>query len=169
MAQQIKKVVLAYSGGLDTSIIIPWLKENYDNCEVIAVSADLGQEDELEGLNEKAIKTGASKLYIEDMRKELIEEYIWPTLKANAAYEGRYLLGTSFARPLIAKDWLKLQKKKVQTQFATVAQEKVTTKFVLSCPFVHLTRILKSLLLGESGISNPEKKKSTMQRLTIFL
>ena len=111
MAQQIKKVVLAYSGGLDTSIIIPWLKENYDNCEVIAVSADLGQEDELEGLNEKAIKTGASKLYIEDMRKELIEEYIWPTLKANAAYEGRYLLGTSFARPLIAKRLVEIAKK----------------------------------------------------------
>ena len=107
----IKKVVLAYSGGLDTSIIIPWLKENYDNCEVIAVSADLGQEDELEGLNEKAIKTGASKLYIEDMRKELIEEYIWPTLKANAAYEGRYLLGTSFARPLIAKRLVEIAKK----------------------------------------------------------
>ena len=111
MAQQIKKVVLAYSGGLDTSIIIPWLKENYDNCEVIAVSADLGQEDELEGLNEKAIKTGASKLYIEDMRKELIEEYIWSTLKANAAYEGRYLLGTSFARPLIAKRLVEIAKK----------------------------------------------------------
>ena len=111
MAQQIKKVVLAYSGGLDTSIIIPWLKENYDNCEVIAVSADLGQGDELEGLNEKAIKTGASKLYIEDMRKELIEEYIWPTLKANAAYEGRYLLGTSFARPLIAKRLVEIAKK----------------------------------------------------------
>lgn len=111
MAQQIKKVVLAYSGGLDTSIIIPWLKENYDNCEVIAVSADLGQEDELEGLNEKAIKTGASKLYIEDMRKELIEEYIWPTLKANAAYEGRYLLCTSFARPLIAKRLVEIAKK----------------------------------------------------------
>lgn len=111
MAQQIKKVVLAYSGGLDTSIIIPWLKENYDNCEVIAVSADLGQEDELEGLNEKAIKTGASKLYIEDMRKELIEEYIWPTLKANAAYEGRYLLGTSFARPLIAKRLVEIAKR----------------------------------------------------------
>lgn len=111
MAQQIKKVVLAYSGGLDTSIIIPWLKENYDNCEVIAVSADLGQEDELEGLNEKAIKTGASKLYIEDMRKELIEEYIWPTLKANATYEGRYLLGTSFARPLIAKRLVEIAKK----------------------------------------------------------
>ena len=111
MAQQIKKVVLAYSGGLDTSIIIPWLKENYDNCEVIAVAADLGQEDELEGLNEKAIKTGASKLYIEDMRKELIEEYIWPTLKANAAYEGRYLLGTYFARPLIAKRLVEIAKK----------------------------------------------------------
>ena len=111
MAQQIKKVVLAYSGGLDTSIIIPWLKENYDNCEVIAVSADLGQEDELEGLNEKAIKTGASKLYIEDMRKDLIEEYIRATLKANAAYEGRYLLGTSFARPLIAKRLVEIAKK----------------------------------------------------------
>ena len=111
MAQQIKKVVLAYSGGLDTSIISPWLKENYDNCEVIAVSADLGQGDELEGLNEKAIKTGASKLYIEDMKKELIEEYIWPTLKANAAYEGRYLLGTSFARPLIAKRLVEIAKK----------------------------------------------------------
>ena len=115
MAQQIKKVVLAYSGGLDTSIIIPWLKENYDNCEVIAVSADLGQEDELEGLNEKAIKTGASKLYIEDMRKELIEEYIWPTLKANAAYEGRYLLGTSFARPLIAKRLVEIARKEGAT------------------------------------------------------
>ena len=111
MKKEIKKIVLAYSGGLDTSIIIPWLKENYDNCEVIAVSADLGQEDELEGLNEKAIKTGASKLYIEDMRKELIEEYIWPTLKANAAYEGRYLLGTSFARPLIAKRLVEIAKK----------------------------------------------------------
>lgn len=111
MAQQIKKVVLAYSGGLDTSIIIPWLKEHYDNCEVIAVSADLGQGDELEGLEEKAIRTGASKLYIEDMKQELIEDYIWPTLKANAAYEGRYLLGTSFARPLIAKRLVEIAKK----------------------------------------------------------
>ena len=111
MKKTYNKIVLAYSGGLDTSVLIPWLKENYDNCEVIAVSADLGQEDELEGLNEKAIKTGASKLYIEDMRKELIEEYIWPTLKANAAYEGRYLLGTSFARPLIAKRLVEIAKK----------------------------------------------------------
>ncbi|HZJ75144.1 MAG TPA: argininosuccinate synthase [Clostridia bacterium] len=99
----IKKVVLAYSGGLDTSIIIPWLKENYNNCEVIAVSGDVGQGTELDGLEEKAIKTGASKLYIEDLKKEFVEGYIFPTLKAGAVYEGEYLLGTSFARPVIAK------------------------------------------------------------------
>lgn len=98
----IKKVVLAYSGGLDTSVIIPWLKENYNNCEVVAVSADVGQGDELDGLEEKAIKTGASKLYIADLTDEFVEDYIIPTLKMGANYEG-YLLGTSFARPIIAK------------------------------------------------------------------
>ncbi len=104
MANQIKKVILAYSGGLDTSIIIPWLKENYDNCEVIAVAADVGQgAHELEGLEEKARKSGASKLYIEDIKAEFIEQYVWPTVKAGAAYENNYLLGTSFARPLIGK------------------------------------------------------------------
>ncbi len=111
MEKKIKKVVLAYSGGLDTSIIIPWLKENYDNCEVIAVSADVGQESELEGLEEKALKTGASKLYIEDLRKEFIEEYIYPTMKAGAVYEDAYLLGTSFARPVIAKRIVEIAKK----------------------------------------------------------
>lgn len=99
---KVKKVVLAYSGGLDTSVIIPWLIENY-GCEVIAFAADLGQEEELDGLEEKAIATGASKCYIEDLRKPFVEEYIWPTLKAGAVYEGKYLLGTSFARPIIAK------------------------------------------------------------------
>jgi argininosuccinate synthase len=99
---EIKKIVLAYSGGLDTSVIIPWLKENYNNCEVIAVSANVGQGDELDGLEEKAIKTGASKLYIEDITDEFVDSYIIPTLKASADYEG-YLLGTSFARPIIAK------------------------------------------------------------------
>lgn len=103
MKKDIKKVVLAYSGGLDTSIIIPWLKENYNNCEVIAVSADVGQGTELDGLEEKAIKTGASKLYILDLKKDFVEDYIYPTLKAGAVYEGDYLLGTSFARPIIAK------------------------------------------------------------------
>ncbi|MBQ1996242.1 MAG: argininosuccinate synthase [Clostridia bacterium] len=101
--KEIKKIVLAYSGGLDTSIIIPWLKENYNDAEVIAVSGDVGQASELDGLEEKALATGASKLYIEDLNKEFVEDYIYPTLKAGAVYEGMYLLGTSFARPLIAK------------------------------------------------------------------
>jgi len=101
--KKFKKIVLAYSGGLDTSIIIPWLKENYDDPEIIAVSGDVGQGTELDGLEEKAIKTGASKLYIEDLKKEFVEEYVFPTLKAGAKYEGDYLLGTSFARPVIAK------------------------------------------------------------------
>ncbi|MBQ8739449.1 MAG: argininosuccinate synthase [Clostridia bacterium] len=100
--KNIKKVVLAYSGGLDTSIIIPWLKENYNNCEVIAVSGNVGQADELEGLEEKALKTGASKLYIEDLTEEFVDDYIIPTVKAGALYE-EYMLGTSFARPIIAK------------------------------------------------------------------
>ncbi len=99
---KIKKVVLAYSGGLDTSIIIPWLKENYNNCEVIAVSGNVGQADELEGLEEKALKTGASKLYIEDLTDEFVNDYIIPTVQAGAKYE-EYMLGTSFARPIIAK------------------------------------------------------------------
>ena len=100
--EQIKKVVLAYSGGLDTSIIIPWLKENYNNCEVIAVSGNVGQADELEGLEEKAIKTGASKLYVLDLTDDYVDNYIIPTMQAGAIYED-YLLGTSHARPCIAK------------------------------------------------------------------
>ena len=102
MKKDIKKVVLAYSGGLDTSIIIPWLKENYNNCEVIAVSGNVGQADELDGLEEKALKTGASKLYIEDLTEEFVNDFIIPTVKAGALYE-EYMLGTSFARPIIAK------------------------------------------------------------------
>lgn len=101
--EDIKKVVLAYSGGLDTSIIIPWLKENYNNCEVIAVTADLGQGDELVPVHDKALKSGASKCYILDLKEEFIADYVWPTVKAGAVYEKKYLLGTSFARPLIAK------------------------------------------------------------------
>ena len=99
---EIKKVVLTYSGGLDTSIIIPWLKENYKGCEVIAVSGDIGQGSELDGLEERAIKTGASKIYIEDLTDEFVNEFIIPTMKAGAKYEN-YLLGTAFARPLLAK------------------------------------------------------------------
>ena len=99
---EIKKVVLAYSGGLDTSIIIPWLKEHYNNCEVIAVCGNVGQKGELEGLEERAKASGASKLYIEDLTDEFVEDYVIPTMQAGADYEG-YLLGTSFARPILAK------------------------------------------------------------------
>ena len=98
----IKKVEIAYSGGLDTSIIIPWLKENYDNPEIIAVSGDVGQNDELEGLEEKALKTGASKLYIEDLTDVMVDEVIIPSMMMGAKYED-YLLGTAFARPVIAR------------------------------------------------------------------
>ena len=107
--KDIKKIVLAYSGGLDTSIIIPWLKENYNDPEIIAVAGDVGQNDELEGLEEKAIKTGASKLYIADLTDEMVEDVIWPALKMGASYE-QYLLGTAFARPVIAKKLVEIAK-----------------------------------------------------------
>ena len=106
-----KKIVLAYSGGLDTSIIIPWLKENYPGCEVIAVSGNVGQVGELDGLEEKALKTGASKLYVEDLNKEFIEEVVIPSMQMGAKYENTYLLGTSFARPIIAKRLVEIAKK----------------------------------------------------------
>lgn len=107
--KEIKKIVLAYSGGLDTSIIIPWLKENYNNPEIIAVSADVGQGDELDGLEEKAIKTGASKLYIADLTDEMVDDVIIPSLKMGASYE-QYLLGTAFARPIIGKKLVEIAK-----------------------------------------------------------
>ena len=109
--EDIKKVVLAYSGGLDTSVIIPWLKENYNNCEVIAVTADLGQGDELDPVHDKALKSGASKCYILDLKEEFIADYVWPVVKAGAVYENKYLLGTSFARPLIAKRLVEIAEK----------------------------------------------------------
>jgi len=112
-----EKVVLAYSGGLDTSIIIQWLKDNYDY-EVIAMAADVGQGEELEPLNEKAIKTGASKIYIEDLKEEFVKDFIYPTLKAGAVYEKKYLLGTSFARPVIAKRLVEIAKKEGATAIA---------------------------------------------------
>ncbi len=105
-----EKVVLAYSGGLDTTIIIPWLKENYD-CDVIAVAVDVGQGEELAPLHEKAAKSGAAKLYIEDVREAFVTDYIWPTLAMNAVYEQKYLLGTSFARPIIAEKLVEIAKK----------------------------------------------------------
>ena len=131
MAKEIKKVVLAYSGGLDTSIIIPWLKENYNNCEVIAVSADVGQGTELDGLEEKAIKTGASKLIVLDLKDEFVNDYVFPTVQAGAVYENRYLLGS----------WLKSHSKKVQMPSATVQPVRVTTRFGLNWQSRHSLRI----------------------------
>lgn len=108
---EITKVVLAYSGGLDTSVIIPWLKENYQNCQVIAVCGDVGQGDELDIVYEKALKSGASKCYIVDLKKEFVKDFVWPVIKAGSKYEGKYLLGTSVARPLIAKALVDVAKK----------------------------------------------------------
>ena len=125
-----EKVILAYSGGLDTSIIIPWLKENFDY-EVIAVCGDVGQGKETEGLEEKALKTGASKLYIENLQEEYVKDFIWPTLKAGAVYEGKYLLGTSHARPCIAKRLVEIAEKEG-------AQARVMTRCVLSSPLRRL-------------------------------
>ena len=110
-----EKVILAYSGGLDTSVIIPWLKENYNDAEVIAVCGDVGQGKETDGLEERAIKTGASKLYIEDLTEEFITDAIFPCIKANAVYEGKYLLGTSMARPIIAKRLVEIARKEGAT------------------------------------------------------
>ena len=108
---EIKKIVLAYSGGLDTSVIIPWLKENYKGAEVIAACADVGQPDDFPAIEKKAYASGASKVYIMDIKKEFLEEYVWPVVKAGCVYEGKYLLGTSFARPLISKKLVEVARK----------------------------------------------------------
>ncbi len=110
MTEKIKKIVLAYSGGLDTSVMLKWLRERY-GCEVVCYCADVGQGEELAGLDEKAQATGASKLYVEDLRREFVEEYVWPAVKANAVYEGVYLLGTSLARPVIAKRQIEIARR----------------------------------------------------------
>src|SRR5437879_11189671 len=107
MSKKINKVVLAYSGGLDTSAMLLWIKETYD-CEVVCYCADVGQGEELTGLDEKAKATGASKLYVEDLREEFVRDFVWTAVKANALYEGVYLLGTSLARPVIAKKQIEI-------------------------------------------------------------
>ena len=149
MKKTYNKIVLAYSGGLDTSVLIPWLKENY-GCEVIAVSGNVGQGTELEGLEEKALKTGASKLYIEDLTEEFVNDYIIPTMQAGAAYE-QYLLGTSFARPLIAKRIVRSRRRKAPTLSATAAPERAMTRYALSWPSRHLRRKSTSSRHGVSG------------------
>ena len=136
--EDIKKVVLAYSGGLDTSIIIPWLKENYNNCEVIAVSGDVGQGTELDGLEERAKACGASKLYIEDVIDEFCDDYIVPCVQAHAVYENKYLLGTSMARPLIAKKLVEIARKEGAVAICHGATGKGNDQIRLSSASKHL-------------------------------
>jgi argininosuccinate synthase len=136
------KVVLAYSGGLDTSVMIPWLKEHYD-CEVIAMCANLGQADELDGLEEKAIKTGASKVFIEDLREEFITKYIYPTMRAGAIYEQEYLLGTSFGRPLIAKRQVEIAQQEGANMVAHGATGKGNDQVRFELTFMALDPSLK--------------------------
>lgn len=137
-----EKVVLAYSGGLDTSVMITWLKEHY-NCEVIAMCANLGQAEELNGLEEKALKTGASKVYIEDVQEEFITDYIYPTLRAGAVYEEKYLLGTSFGRPLIAKKQVEVAHKEGATMVAHGATGKGNDQVRFELTYMALDPSLK--------------------------
>ena len=143
-----EKVVLAYSGGLDTTAIIPWLKETY-GYEVVCCCINCGQGEELDGLEERAKLSGASKLYIEDITDEFCDDYIVPCVQAGAVYEHKYLLGTAMARPGIAKKLVEIARKETLLQSATVLPVKEMTRSVSSLVSKHLLRISKSLLLGE--------------------
>ncbi len=137
-----EKCVLAYSGGLDTSVMIKWIKDMY-NCEVIAMCGDVGQGEELEGLREKALKTGASKVYIEDLREEFITDYIYPTMRAGAIYEKKYLLGTSFARPIIAKRQVEIAEKEGATMVAHGGTGKGNDQIRFELTYMALSPLLK--------------------------
>ena len=169
LKKNVKKVVLAYSGGLDTSVIIPWLKENYDNCEVIAMCADLGQGDELEPVYEKALKSGASKCYIEDLKQEFAEDFVWPVLKAGAVYEKKYLLGTSFARPLIAKKLVEIAAKEGADAIAHGATGKGNDQVRFELTVKALAPELTIISPGESGIFVLVKMRLITLKNTIFL
>ena len=139
----IKKVVLAYSGGLDTSAIVPWLKENY-GCEVIAFVADVGQgAEELEGVEAKAIASGASECYVVDLKDEMVSDYIYPTLKTGSIYEGTYLLGTSMARPIIAKAQVEIARKVGADALSHGCTGKGNDQVRLSLVLPHLLQIFK--------------------------
>jgi argininosuccinate synthase len=164
MKKQIKKAILAYSGGLDTSIIIPWLKENY-GCAVIAVAADVGQGDaELEGLEQKALKTGATACYIEDLKEDFVVNYIFPTVKAGAIYEQDYLLGTSFARPIIAKRLVEIAHREGADAICHGCTGKGNDQVRLSCPSRPSTRRSPSSPPGGSGTSLPGTRRSNTPR-----
>ena len=160
MKEKVKKVVLAYSGGLDTSVIVRWLMDTY-GCEVVAFAADVGQEEELEGLKEKGAKSGASKVYIEDLREEFVRDFVFPMLRANAVYEGGYLMGTSIARPLIAKRQVEIAAAEgadaVSHGATGKGNDQVRFELTYSGPQPTASR---SSLPGKSGISNPARTLS---------
>ena len=166
--ENIKKVVLAYSGGLDTSVIIPWLKEHYNGCEVIACCADVGQGDELDVVHDKALASGASKVYIADLKEEFLTEYVWPTLKAGAVYEDKYLLGTSFARPVIAKKLVEIAKKEGADAIAHGATGKGNDQVRFELTVKALAPNMKIIAPWREWISIPVLLKSNMQRNIIF-
>ena len=163
--KDIKKIVLAYSGGLDTSIIIPWLKENYNDPEIIAVSGDVGQDDELEGLEEKAIKTGASKLYIADLTDEMVDDVIIPSLKMGASYE-QYLLGTAFARPIIAKKLVEIAKAEGADAIAHGCTGKGNDQVRFELAIKRFAPDMTSSPPGGSGTSRAGTRRSTTPRPT---
>ncbi len=163
-----KKVVLAYSGGLDTSIIIPWLKENYGGCEVIAMIGDLGQREDLEAARKKALATGASAAYLEDLREEFITEYVWPTLRAGAVYEHKYLLGTSFARPLLAKRQVEVAKKVGADALAHGCTGKGNDQVRFELAAKALAPNSRSSLPGANGTSSLAKKRLLTPKHTMF-
>lgn len=161
-----EKIVLAYSGGLDTSIMIPWLKETYD-CEVIAMAADVGQGEELDGLNEKAIKTGALKIYIEDLREEFVTDFIFPTLKAGAVYERDYLLGTSFARPLIAKRQVEIAHQEGATMVAHGATGKGNDQVRFELTYMALDPTLKIIAPWKDPQWNLHSREECIEYATV--
>jgi len=163
----VKKIALAYSGGLDTSIIIPWLKENYNNPEIVAVCVDVGQGEETDGLEEKAKKTGASKFYLADMRKEFVEEYIFPMAMCGALYENKYMLGTSIARPLQAKKQVEIALKEGCDALAHGCTGKGNDQVRFELTYKSLAPKLEVIAPGESGISNRAKTLSHTLRKKI--
>ena len=162
-----KKVVVAYSGGLDTSIIIPWLKENYGGCEVHAMIGDLGQMEDLEAARKKALATGAATAVVEDLREEFVTQYIWPTLRAGAVYEHKYLLGTSFARPILGKQLVKRARRSAPMPWRTAVREKATTRCGLSWPRRPWRPTFRLSLRGANGRSARGKTRLRTRANTI--
>lgn len=163
-----EKVILAYSGGLDTTVIIPWLKENYDY-DVVCCCIDVGQGSELDGLDERAKVSGAIKLYIEDVVDEFCDEYVVPCVQANSIYENKYLLGTSMARPVIAKRLVEIARKEGAVAICHGATGKGNDQVRFEMGIKALAPDLKIIAPGEPGISPPVKKKSSTAKTTISI